>query len=78
MGNIDMNFYKLTKQQADTLGRFEYAPNQVFDPYINDGYDNYYVSQEMYDLLKDTEQFKKLDFGDLPTVDKIDFKPIKL
>ena len=62
MGSIDMNFYKLTKQQADTLSRFEYAPNQVFDPYINDGYDNYYVSQEMYNLLKETEQFKKLNF----------------
>ena len=73
-----MSYFKLTQQQADTLGRFEYAPNQVFDPYINDGYGNFYVSQEMYDLLKDTEQFKKLNFTKLPTVNKIDFKPIKL
>lgn len=66
-------FYKLNISQAETLGKFEYETNKRFDPYITDGDNNYYVSEEMYQLLKDTPQFKKLDFTKLTTVDKIEF-----
>lgn len=69
-----VKFYVITKEQADLLTRFEYEPGKVFDPYITDGNGNYYVSNEMYNLLKDTPQFKKIDFTQLQTVNEIPFK----
>lgn len=27
------NFYKITKAEAELIGKFEYAPNQIFDPF---------------------------------------------
>lgn len=62
-------FYKVSEVQAEVIGRFEYSPNEYFDPFINEQTDNtYLISETMYQLLKDTEQFKKIDFSQLVTI----------
>lgn len=73
------NFYKISKAQADLLGRFEYATNQAFDPYCSEQKDgNYLVSEQIYILLKTRMEFQKIDFTKQQKIDeaKVDTKPI--
>lgn len=57
------NFYKITKEQADLIGKITYAKNQMFDPYCGETEDGYYlVSETMYQMLKDRSEFTKVDF----------------
>lgn len=70
-------FYKITKDQADLIGRFEYAQNKVIDPFVgeqNDG--TYLVSEYMYELLKERDEIKKVDFSkcELITKEELDTK----
>lgn len=72
-------YYKITKAQADLLGKFEYEKDKVFDPYCSEQKDGtYLVSEEMYLLLKSRGEFQKVDFTKRPKIDetKIDTKPI--
>lgn len=72
-------FYKITKAQADLIGKFEYAPNQAFDPYCSEQKDGtYLISETMYLLLKTNGQFQKVDFTTQVKIDetKIDTKPV--
>lgn len=62
-------FYLLNKDQADTLGKIEYLPNQWFSPYVLDFNDNYVVDSVMYEKLKNTDKFKMLDWSTIPTTD---------
>jgi hypothetical protein len=57
------NYYKITKAEADLLGRFEYAPNMAFDPYCSEQKDGtYIVSETMYLILKNNDKFKTVNF----------------
>lgn len=56
-------YYKISKAEADLLGRFEYAPNQAFDPYCSEQTDGkYVVSETMYNILKAHPKFAGVDF----------------
>lgn len=60
-----------------TIGKFNYSTNQSFDPFVNEQVDGtYLVSDTMYHLLKDTDQFKLVDFSQLTSItpDKITSK----
>lgn len=56
-------YYKITKEQAALIGKFEYATNQAIDPFVGEQKDgNYLVSEFMYELLKERSEIKKVDF----------------
>ena len=58
------NFYKITKAQAELIGQFEYAPNQMINPFVGEQVDGcYLVSEKCYELLKDHEKIKQVDFA---------------
>ena len=72
------NYYKITKAEADLLGRFEYEKNHAFDPYCSEQKDGtYLVSEKMYLILKDNDKFKlvniksKEKISDLEKDDKV-------
>lgn len=59
-----MNYYKITKEQADLIGKIMYAEDRMFDPYVGEQKDGtYIVSEEMYQIMKDHTDFKKVDFS---------------
>ena len=59
-----MIYFKITKADAAKLGRFDYAPNQAFDPFCSEQKDGtYLVSEEMYNKLFLTDEFQKVDWG---------------
>ena len=65
------NFYKITKAEAELIGKFEYAPNQICDPFCGEQMDgNYLVSEAVYKLLKDRAEFKKVNFSNKQLVGK--------
>ena len=70
-------FYLLNKEQADTIGKFEFSENSFFSPYELVNNDYFYVSELMYNLLKDLNQFKKVDFSNLPKTDTIPTQTLK-
>ena len=56
--------YKITKADADLLGRFEYAPNEAFDPYCSEQDDGtFIVSETIYNILRDHPRFKKVNWS---------------
>ncbi len=58
-----MKFYKLTRKQAETIGKFQHGPNQFFDPFAGEQEDgSFVISEAIYKLLKATPQFKKVKF----------------
>lgn len=74
-----MIFYKITKEQAELIGLFEYEPNKVFNPFVGEQVDGcFIIEKSMYDLLKDTEQFKKIDFTKVKTITELNLKPYEI
>lgn len=71
-------YYKLTIEQVTLIGEFEYLPNQKFNPFMNDGYNNYYIDSRIYELLKEHSKFKNINFDTIEKVESIDFKKIEL
>jgi hypothetical protein len=68
-------YYKITKEQADLLGKIMYAKNQMFDPYCGETKDhNYLVSEEMYLTLKERTEFSKVDFTKKSKINKSDIE----
>lgn len=76
------NLYcSITQEEANLLGEFEYETNKRFSPFVGKQTNgNYIVSKEMYETLKDADQFKKVDWsGKLwVTPDEFDFEKINL
>ena len=69
-----MYFYKITQEQADLLGEFSHN-NINFSPYVRQQKDDtFIVSQSIYELLKDTEQFKKIDWTNVETTETFNDK----
>ena len=64
-------FYKITKDQANTIGRFEYAPYQMLDPFVGEQEDGtYLISEAVYELLKNRDEIKKIDFSKCELIEK--------
>ena len=69
------NFYKITKNQADLIGRFEYAPHQMLDPFVGEQEDGtYLISEKMYELLKNRDEIKQIDFSKCELIEKTKLK----
>lgn len=74
-----MSYYKITKAEADLLGRFEYAPNEAFDPYCSEQKDGtYLVSENVYERLKAHPKFQAVDFSKATKINtaQLDTKPV--
>lgn len=70
-------FYKITKEQAELIGKFDFGKNQKFDPFVGEQKDgSFLVSEKMYTLLKEHGALKKVDFKNKTTVTKqsLDFE----
>lgn len=68
-------FYLLTLEEAQAIGKFEYEPDKFFDPLsteLESG--EYAVSFEIYELLKDDDRMKKINWT--KTTDKLNHKYI--
>lgn len=73
-------FYKITKAEADLIGKFEYEKNKTFDPFCSEQIDGtFIVSEKMYNILKDGKEFKKIDWSNKLSMEKTDLntKPIE-
>lgn len=59
---------KITKTQAELLGEFT-ANGINFSPFAREQKDgSYLVAEDIYNALKDTDQFKLIDWSEVPTV----------
>lgn len=75
------NFYKITKEQAELIGKIQYGKWEMFDPFVGDQKDGYYlVDEKMYLLLKERPEFQKIDFTKQAKLEKssIDLKTVSL
>lgn len=65
------NYYKITPEQAALIGKFEYAKNQAIDPFVGEQKDGtFLVSEQVYEMLKERSELKKVDFSKLTKVPK--------
>ncbi len=65
-------FYKISKENAELIGRFMYDQHKMFDPFVNEQKDGtYLVSSDMYELLKQRAEIIKVDFTKLALIDKL-------
>lgn len=68
-------FYKITPEEANIIGRFDYDTNSSFDPFCGEqSDDSYLVSEKMYTLLKEHENFKKVDFSKKELIEEKDLE----
>ena len=78
MASLIMNiFYKISKEDANKVGSFEYETGYEFNPFCSEQVDGtYLVSVDLVEQLKDNENIKKVDWTKLEVIDetKIDNK----
>jgi hypothetical protein len=72
MGSLIMSrFYKISKEDANKVGSFEYETGYGFDPFCNEQVDeNYLVWVDLVEQLKDNENIKKVDWSQLEVIDE--------
>ena len=72
MGSLIMNtFYKISKEDANKVGSFEYETGYEFNPFCSEQVDGtYLVSVDLVEQLKDNENIKKVDWTKLEVIDK--------
>ena len=74
-------FYKISKEDANKVGSFEYEIGYGFDPFCNEQVDEtYLVWVDLVEQLKDNENIKKVDWSQLEIIDEtqINTKEIRL
>lgn len=70
------NFYKITKAQADLIGKFTFAPHQIVEPHVGEQKDGLFlISERVYEMLKKRDEFKKVDFSKFTKVPKENLDP---
>ena len=72
MGSLIMNtFYKISKEDANKVGIFEYETGYEFNPFCSEQVDEtYLVSFDLVEQLKDNENIKKVDWSQLEVIDE--------
>jgi len=64
-------FYKISKEDANKVGSFEYETGYGFDPFCNEQVDEtYLVWVDLVEQLKDNENIKKVDWSQLEVIDE--------
>lgn len=63
------NFYKISKTDANKVGRFEYENGKIFDPFCSEQVDGtYLVSVDLVNELSDNDNIKKIDWNSLEII----------
>jgi hypothetical protein len=63
------SFFKISKTDANKIGRFEYENGCMFDPFCSEQVDGtYLVSVVLVSELADNENIKKVDFSKLTKI----------
>jgi hypothetical protein len=72
MGSLIMNiFYKISKEDANKVGSFEYETGYEFNPFCGEQVDEtYLVAVDLVEQLKDNENIKKVDWSQLEIIDE--------
>lgn len=67
-------YYKITRASAELLGEFTY--NGInFSPFTREQKDGcYLVAEDIYNALRDSDQFKRVNWNELSTIDVFDDK----
>ena len=74
-----MNYYKLTKEQAQNLGRFEYEPKKFFDALACEQKDGtYLVGENVVEFLKDNNIIKTINWNIIQKTNVLDIKTTNL
>ena len=64
-------FYKISKEDANKVGSFEYKTGYEFNPFCNEQVDEtYLVWVDLVEQLKDNENIKKVDWSQLEIIDE--------
>ena len=64
-------FYKISKEDANKVGSFEYEVGYEFNPFCSEQVDEtYLVSIDLVEQLKDNENIKKVDWSQLEVIDE--------
>lgn len=67
-------YYKITKTIAELLGEFT-ANGINFSPFVREQTDGtYLVSEDIQEILKDTDQFKQINWDELEKISTFDDK----
>jgi plasmid replication initiation protein len=72
-------FYKISKEDANTVGYFEYSEGSAFSPFCAEQVDGtYLVATSLVEELKDNENILKVDWTSMTIIDEsqIDNKPV--
>lgn len=75
------NYYKISKTDANKVGKFNYGNDEVFDPFCSEQVDGtYLVSESMVNLLVNNENMQKVDWNSLEMIDssQINTKQVEL
>ena len=75
------SFYKISKTDANKVGKFEYDNGCIFDPFCSEQVDGaYLVSVDMVNLLVNNENILKVDWTNLTVIDsaQINTKQVEL
>ena len=72
MGSLIMDtFYKISKEDANKVGNFEYEVGYGFNPFCSEQVDGtYLVSVDLVEQLKNNENIKKVDWSQLEIIDE--------
>lgn len=71
-------FYKISKEDAETVGYFEYGVDCAFNPFCSEQMDGTYLAScSLVEELKDNENIMKVDWTSMTIIDEsqIDTKP---
>lgn len=67
--------YKITRQIAEMIGRFEYAPNEWLDPFACEQEDGtFLVGKNVIQRLKDHPKVKLVNWDEVQVVDEFNNK----
>jgi hypothetical protein len=71
-------FYKISKEDAEAVGYFEYGVDCAFNPFCSEQVDGTYLAScSLVEELKDNENIMKVDWTSMTIIDEsqIDTKP---
>ena len=73
-----MNFYKITKEEAELLGQFKCEDGSLFDPFVGEQEDGcYIITEEKYKEVSHSDQFKKIDWSKKELISEKELNPKK-
>ena len=76
-----MTFFKISKTDANKIGRFEFGNSEMFDPFCSEQVDGtYLVDVDLVWKLYDNENIQKVDWTQLEMIDstEVNTKQVEL